>query len=310
MSRSTVADHSFDPVGFALVIISALCYSTLGILGKIAFEEGLTVLSLLSTRFTLGALLLWGFILMMPDMRRSLGEVPRRRLAVIFAWGIVGFAGQSTLFFSALRYISASLNVLLLYTCPAFIVIILWIRTRRRPTATILVALAMALGGIWLSAGALGHGIDIRGVALGIITGFWFAVFLIGLHRFSEGVPAVISGALIAVGAATAFDLAVAVTGAYSAPASARAWGAVVGMIVFTNIVGFVLLVIGIRRIGPQSTSILSTFEPLGTLLLAGAFLGERLDGRQWIGAVLIIGAAFALAGARFRSSRRKPAAN
>jgi drug/metabolite transporter (DMT)-like permease len=81
-------------------------------------------------------------------------------------------------------------------------------------------------------------------------------------------------------------------------------------MIVCTNIVGFVLLVIGIRRIGPQSTSILSTFEPLGTLLLAAAFLGERLDGRQWIGAALIIGAAFALAGARFRGDRMKPAAH
>jgi drug/metabolite transporter (DMT)-like permease len=79
-------------------------------------------------------------------------------------------------------------------------------------------------------------------------------------------------------------------------PPSPLAWTAVLGMVICATIIGFVLLVIGIRRVGPQITSVLSTFEPVGALLLAALFLDERLQGAQWIGAVLIIGAAFALA--------------
>jgi drug/metabolite transporter (DMT)-like permease len=296
MDRGAGVRRHFDPFGFALIIASALCYSSLGILGKIAYQEGLPLLSLLSTRFTLGALLLWAFVALAPKSRRSLRALPPRRLAGVFLWGIFGFAGQSALFFSTLRSISASLTVLLLYTCPAFLALILWRLTGRRPSTWRLVAIGLALGGTYLCAGPIDGAVHLGGVGLGIATGFWFAIFLLGLHRLTRGVPAVVSGALIAAGAAVAFDAAVLIAGDYTLPPSPRGWGAVLGMVGFATIVGFVLLVIGMRRVGPQVTSVLSTFEPLGTLLLAAMMLGERLQSVQWIGAALIIGAAFALA--------------
>ncbi len=294
MQRGT--DRHFDPLGFVFVITSALFYSTLGIFGKFAYREGLPILSLLSTRFTIGAILLGGFVALSPRMRRSVRELPGSRLAGVFLWGVFGFGGQSALFFTTLSHISASLTVLLLYTCPAFLALIVWARTGRRPDASRLVAIALALGGTWLCAGPIDDAISLEGVGLGIATGFWFAVFLLGLHRLSAGVPAALSGALIAAGAAFAFDAVALITGDYTAPSSPLAWTAVLGMVVFATIIGFVLLVIGIVRVGPQVTSVLSTFEPVGALLLAALFLDERLQGLQWVGAALIIGAAFALA--------------
>ncbi len=53
---------------------------------------------------------------------------------------------------------------------------------------------------------------------------------------------------------------------------------------------------VGLKRVGPEVAAILSTFEPLGTLVLAFVILGERLAPLQWFGAALIIGAAFVLA--------------
>jgi drug/metabolite transporter (DMT)-like permease len=289
------SDRHFDPLGFTLVITSALFYSTLGIFGKFAYQEGLPVASLLSTRFTIGAVLLGGFVALSPRMRRSIRALSWTRLAGVFFWGVFGFGGQSALFFTTLSHISASLSVLLLYTCPAFLALIVWARTGRRPAASRLVAIALALGGTWLCAGPIDGDISVKGVALGIATGFWFALFLLGLHRVSAGVPAALSGALIAAGAAVAFDAWVVISGDYIVPPSRLAWTAVLGMVICATIIGFVLLVIGIRRVGPQVTSVLSTFEPVGALLLAALLLGERLQDTQWIGAALIIGAAFAL---------------
>lgn len=285
----------FDPLGFILVIASALFYSTLGIFGKFAYQEGLTVASLLATRFTIGAVLLFAFVALSPRQRQGARALSLRRLAAVFIWGMFGFGGQSALFFTTLNHVSASLSVLLLYTCPAFLAIIVWIRTGRRPAVSRLIAIVLALAGTWLCAGPIDGEVSLEGVGLGILTGLWFAIFLLVLHRVSAGVPAVLSGALISAGAAASFDAWVLFRGDYIVPPTPLAWMSILGMVICASIIGFVLLVIGIGRVGPQITSVLSTFEPVGALLLAALFLGERLQGTQWIGAALIIGAAFAL---------------
>jgi drug/metabolite transporter (DMT)-like permease len=41
------------------------------------------------------------------------------------------------------------------------------------------------------------------------------------------------------------------------------------------TILGFVLFVVGLRRVGPQVAAILSTFEPVGTIVLAMILLGS-----------------------------------
>ena len=133
--------------GFALVILSALCYSSLPIFGKLAFAERLPLVSFLSTRFTLATLLLWGLVLSSPRSRGAIGKLSRRRLIELFLWGVFGYAVQSALFFTALQTISASLTEVLLYTCPAFLAVILWVRTGRPPAVSRLAAIGVAIGG-------------------------------------------------------------------------------------------------------------------------------------------------------------------
>jgi drug/metabolite transporter (DMT)-like permease len=302
-----------DRFGFTLLIVAAFCYSTLGILGKAALKEGVPLLSILSTRFTLAALLFWAWLLLVPRLRRALAELPSRRIAALFVWGFFGFAGQSALFFGALQIISASLTEVLLYTCPAFLALILWGTTGKRPTAARLVAITLALAGTYLCAGPLGGATSTPGVVLAILAGLWYAVFLVLMHRLTPGVPGGVSGALIVSGAAVAFDLATLLDGGYTLPATPAAWAAVLGLVLGATVFGFVLFVAGLNRVGPQIASILSTFEPLGTLLLAALLLGERLALPQWGGAGLIIGAAFLLAATepaseRLQASRRTAA--
>ena len=285
-----------DGQGFALVIGSALCYASLGILGKLALAESVPLLSILSLRFTLGALLFWIAVAASPVLRRELAGLPRRRVRDLVLWGVFGFAGQSALFFSALTVISASLSEVLLYTCPAFLALILWWLSGMRPASGRLAAIALAVLGTYLCAGTLRDATDPAGVALALLAGFWYAAFMVWMHRLTPGVSTPLSGALIVSGSAAAFDLAAALHGGFRLPATAAGWGAVLGMVLLATVVGLVLFVAGLNRVGPQVAAVLSTFEPLGTLLLARLILGERLAPAQWAGAALIIGAAFVLA--------------
>jgi len=289
--------RSADLFGVGLVIASAFCYSTLSIFGKFALALHLPLLPLLATRFALGAVILWIWVLAAAESRRAVGRIPPARVLGLLAWGIVGFSGQSALFFLALERIPASLSEVLLYTCPAFLALILWAMTRRRPRGSRLVAIALALIGTWLCAGPIDGSVDARGATLATLSGFWYAAFLIWMHRLTPGIPGAVSGAYIVTGAGLAFGTASLIGGGgFLVPRGAEAWGSVLGIVLSSTVFGLVLFVAGLKRVGPQVTSVLSTFEPLGTLLLAAIFLGERLDGVQWAGAVLIIGAAFVLA--------------
>jgi drug/metabolite transporter (DMT)-like permease len=286
----------FDLGGFALIIASAFSYSFLGILGKLAYEERLPFVSLLATRFTIAAAILIAIVMLRPRLRSAWAALPRRRAQGLVLWGMFGFAGQSALYFAALRLISASLNEVLLYTCPAFLALIVWGISRRRPPAMRLVAIGLALLGTWICAGPIDRGSNLLGVGLAVLAGLWYASFLLVLDRLTPGIPGLLSGALIVTGAAIAFDALALFTGEHTLPRTPTAWGVVLGMVFSATILGFVLFVAGMKRVGPQVASILSTFEPLGTLLLAAAILGERLLPAQWVGAALILTAALVLA--------------
>jgi drug/metabolite transporter (DMT)-like permease len=285
-----------DLPGFSLVIVSAFCYASLSVFGKIAYTEGVGTISLLATRFTLAALFLWAGVLLVPGLRRQAGALPRGRALTLVAWGACGFALQSALFFAALETLSASLTEVLLYTCPAWLAVIVWARSGRPPSGVRLAALAMALLGTWLCAGRTGVDAPAAGVALAMAAGLWYAFFILGLDRLTAGVPGFFGGSLIITGAAISFDIAALFRGGFRLPATPAAWLAVLGMVTFATVAGFWLFVAGLQRVGPQTASILSTFEPVGTLLLAAVVLEERLTPPRWAGVSLVVGAAAVLA--------------
>ena len=280
-------------MGHLLVILSALSYSSLGIFGKMGLAAALPLTSFLATRFTLAAAILWSLGLAVPRLRRAHHEAGRWRLRLLL-WGMVGLSGQSALYFAGLRTLSASLMEVLLYTCPAFLALIEWGRTGRRPRPRVLAALGLALAGVWLASSPALSGNTGRGVVLGLMTGLWYASFLVPLDRITRGIEPIVATTWIVSGAALTWIAAALREGAVLP--GGGAWRVIAGIVIFPTILGFALFVAGMRRTGPQVASILSTFEPVGTLLLAAVFLGERLLARQWAGAALVVVAAVLLA--------------
>jgi len=87
----------------------------MGIFGKLAYEQGATVGTLLAVRFVLAAGLFWGLVLA-TGAGRHLRTLLRRDIALAFALGAVGYSAQAGCYFAALQRLDASLLSLLLYT--------------------------------------------------------------------------------------------------------------------------------------------------------------------------------------------------
>ena len=56
-------------MGYLLVIVSALAYSSLGIFGKMGIEADLPISSFLAARFAVASVVLWSVVLAVPRLR-------------------------------------------------------------------------------------------------------------------------------------------------------------------------------------------------------------------------------------------------
>src|SRR5438105_4598758 len=97
--------------GVLPLLLSATGFGLMAIFAKMAYAAGVNLPTLLTGRFTLAAVILWGLVL----AGRSLPRLPVRRLAGLALMGGVGYVGQSFAFFTAVQTIPAAMNGLLLY---------------------------------------------------------------------------------------------------------------------------------------------------------------------------------------------------
>jgi drug/metabolite transporter (DMT)-like permease len=275
-------------VGAAMCAASAASFGAMAIFGKLAYDAGVGVLTLLVVRFVLAGLILGAA----NAGRRPRPRLPGRRVLMIaLGLGAVGYAAQSGLFFTALTRIDAGLTALVLYLYPSLVTLGAVALGRDRLDRVRVVSLLLAFAGLAL---VLFVGDPAHVDALGVVLALGAAIAYTGYILISDTVlsdrmdPLALS-ALVCVGAATSFAVAAAVSGKVSVSFEAIGWLWLGAIAVISTVVAIVLFFGGLARVGPSRASIISTIEPLVTVLLAFLVFGEQLTATQLAGGVLVL---------------------
>ena len=71
---------------------------------------------------------------------------------------------------------------------------------------------------------------------------------------------------------------------------AAGAWVTVAALCLFCTVVPIRAFLAGLARVGPARAAVVSSLEAVVTVVLAAAFLGERIGRRQVLGGALILG--------------------
>jgi drug/metabolite transporter (DMT)-like permease len=270
-----------------MVLVSAAAFAANSILAKLAYAAGFHVFQLLAIRFVLGALGMWGIALL-------LGQNPlrfqRRRLLQLFALGLFIYTGQSTAYFMALQTLPASLCVLIVYVYPSLTVIAGWLFFRRAITRWQVVALAASFAGIALLLGGARFALAwalVFAVAAPVI----YTTYILLGEKVMAGMPAAGASAVIFSGAALAFCVLATFTGELALPNGTRAWAVAIAIAVIPTMVAISLFMAGLPRVGASRAALLSTIEPVVTVVLAAIVLGERLSVVQALGGLLVVAA-------------------
>ena len=92
--------------GTLLCVGSAAGFGAMAVFGKLAYDNGATVGTLLAVRFALAAALFWALVFADGSVR-DLRSLARRDIALALALGAFGYAAQAGCFFAALDRIDA-----------------------------------------------------------------------------------------------------------------------------------------------------------------------------------------------------------
>ncbi len=278
--------------GTVLCLASAVAFGAMAIFGKLAYEQGASVGTLLASRFTIAAALFWA-ILACTGGLGAVRSLPRRDLGIALALGAVGYCLQTGAYFAALERIDASLLGLLVYTFPVIVTVAAIALGRETASRRTAVSLALASAGLVLVlAGAASGGVDALGTALGLAAAVVYSVYILSSEGVATRIGPVVLSALVCTGATTTLTLA-GLAGGGLAPGrvTASGWGWLTCLAIVSTVGAITLFFAGLRRVGPSAASILSTIEPVVTVALAFAVFGESLSPAQLAGGALVLSA-------------------
>ncbi len=268
----------------------------MAVFGKLAYDEGVSPQSLVLMRFVMAAALL---IALTAARSIRAGERPlpgtldgrRARLVITgLALGGVGYAAQATFFFSALGRLDAALVALVLYTYPVLVTLAAVLLGRDHLTLGKVVALVAAtLGTLFVLVGAGATGFDGTGVALAFGAALVYTVYILVSDSAVRQVPPMALTTLVMTGAAATLTVRAVVVGDTDLDLTAGGWFWVACIAVVSTVVAASTFFAGLRRTGPSTASILSTFEPVATAALAAIMLEELLTPVQLFGGGLVL---------------------
>jgi drug/metabolite transporter (DMT)-like permease len=284
-------------------VAAAVSYGVTIICNRELATRGFGPASSLSVRFgTAGALLL---ALLVVGRRPLLPAAGERWRAL--SLGLVGYAFESVLFYSALERGSAAAVALLFYSYPAMVAVVELATGRVRLAGRVATALALSVVGAVLVVSAGEEvTITVAGIAFALAAAASFTVYLLASARATPRTEALTNGAWVAVGASLSIVVFGALGGGGGLEAPGPSWWLMLVNGAATA-AAFTLLFAAVRRMGASRTAIVMTMEAVSAVVLGAVLLGERLGPRQALGGGAIV-AATLLVG-RARASGAQPAA-
>jgi drug/metabolite transporter (DMT)-like permease len=267
--------------GILLIAISAASFGTLAIFGRFLYADGMDTFTMLFLRFGIAA----SFMTLILIQRRE--PFPRGRLlAQLIGMGALGYAGQSFSYLSAIKYASAGLVALLLYLYPIFVFVLSVIFLREKVTWPKALALTLALTGAALTANPEGG--QTLGMFYAVLAAVIYSVYIIVGAGVMKQVSAIQSSLVIFASAAAVYGTLTLVNGTHF-PVSSSGWWFMAGIVIVATIIPVTTFLAGLERIGPTNASLLSTLEPVVTVLLAAWLFAERLEPITLVGGALIL---------------------
>lgn len=252
-------------------------------------------LILSQTRTTFSLLVLLPILIGRSGWQRI--RLPKPDLVQCLVLGMAGVAASNYFYYVAIQRTSVTIAIILQYTAPVWVLLYVVARGQQKLSLQKVAAVAVAIAGIALTIGIVGgHAasalrLDAYGLIAALLASFSFAFYNVGgygiLMRHDRWRVLVWT-----LASAAAFWMVVnppwkVVASHYTLPQ----WGFLIIFSMTSVLLPFSLYFLGLQHLEPTRAIIASCLEPVFSILLAAALLGESVRPIQTLGIVLVLAA-------------------
>ncbi len=271
--------------GTLMILASAAGFATLTIFIKLAYMAGANTITILTMRFMLSSIILWP-MLKLRGISVNIGAKTITRLCLM---GALGYGVTSTCLTLAINHLPASLAAMLFYIYPALVTLISFAAGDEQIAWHKSLALAICFGGLLLILGVSFSSINLTGVLFGLCAAAVYSGYIVVGNRVLKNINPLVATTYVCSSAGVAFTVIGLVQNSLVLSLPPAGWLAMAGIALPGTILGILLFFAGLCRIGAANASIISTTEPLITVLLSVALLDDKISLFQAFGGLLVI---------------------
>jgi len=222
-------------------------------------------------------------------------QLPRTDLVQCLVLGMLGVAASNYFYYVAIQRTNVAIAIIMQYTAPVWVLLYVVARRQQKLTLQKVAAVGTALAGIVLAINIVGSRqtlrVDSYGLMAAVLASFSFAFYNVGAHsilaRYDRWRVLVWT-----LASASAFWMLV--NPPWKVIAAHYGGGEWTFLFVFSmiSVLGpFSLYFLGLQYLEPTRAIIASCLEPVFSILLAAALLGEVVRPIQSLGILLVLAA-------------------
>lgn len=278
--------------GYIYSIFSAILFGSAGLFVKLAYEDGIDSISLLTLQYMIAVPLMF---LMMYLFNKKSFKVTKLQLFRLAVLGVVGNTFMTVFYYSSFNYLSIEIVAVLLYTYPLMVFAYTTVVKKNSVGYKRLLAVALAFLGCVLTLDILSGQFkySLKGIIFALLCAMFYAFMNIYSEEKLEGIDSLAINAY-----ATLFSLISLML--YKFPLFVFRGEVTKELLTYTTMLALIceiipltLLYAAIKHIGALKVSIIGNLEIPTAMVISFFILHVQIESMQIVGTILVVGAIY-----------------
>ena len=270
--------------GYAFIVAAAVLWGMIGPFSRLAFQEGIAPMEVAFWRALLAWILFGGHAIIRHEVRLYPKDIP-----YILVFGVCGVSLFYFTYQMAVKQGGAALAAVLLYTAPAWVIILSRIFLKESITPTKILALVLTLIGISAismgqDAGQGSNPISVSAIVFGLTSGFCYSLYYIFGKYFTGRYSSY--NLFLYVLPIGALGLLPWVT---FTPKTPTCWLALMSLVIISTYGANSCYYLGLKYLDAGRASITATIEPVVAAVVAYFWWSEVITVQSYMGGAVIL---------------------
>lgn len=278
--------------GILYAILSSVAFGLMPIFAKVAYGNGSNPTTVLFYRFLISAIILFIYL----KIKKVEIKIDKRSAWILILIGFIGYTVTTQTLFMSYNYLGVGFATTLHFIYPAVVCVIGFFFLKEKISKRKLIALILAGCGVYSLVAFENNTISAMGVILAISSGITYGlnVILLGIKSLKH-IDNRVRTMYVSLGAFAGMLIYGICNNSIIYELNFKLLLCYIGIALVSTIFSIVLLLKAMEIIGAGTASILSTFEPIVSIILGIIIFGEEFTVALFIGAIFILGSTILL---------------